>query len=987
MLTREDACLQIQVLVTRFSEQIESYRSGDYNETLTRRDYIDPFFRALGWDIDNSQGYAEAYREVIHEDKVSVGGAIKAPDYSFRLPGGKRLFFVEAKKPKVDIKNDLLPAYQVRRYGWSARLPVSVITDFEEFSVYDCTRKPLPTDNPAVSRVRYLTWKDYLNEFDFLWDTFSKERVLKGSFDRFVKSDTARKGTATVDKEFLISLDEWRKFLAVAICKSNPGITEEEVSFSVQRILDRVIFLRIAEDRNIEPYGNLKSVTGLKDVYGQLLALFFRADEKYNSGIFDMKKDSITPYLKMDPKVIINIINEFYYPVCPYEFSVFPVEILGSVYEQFLGKQIRITEGHRVKIDEKPEVRKAGGVYYTPQYIVDYIVKQSVGKTIDGKSPEQIASVSIVDPACGSGSFLLGAYGYLLDHYRVWYTNHPLPSRSKKEQPLTPDGQVTSAVKKQILTRHIFGVDIDANAVEVTKLSLLLKCMEGETLASIQQQFDFWNERILPSIDDNIRSGNSLVDLDLYDQEFDFGDIKKIKPFSWEKNFPQVFSRGGFDVVIGNPPYVRQELLGDLKNYFRQKYRVYHGTADLYSYFFERGIGLLNDHGIFGIIVANKWMRAAYGEPLRKWLKNQNIKEITDFGDLQVFQGATTYPSIFICGKGPVEPAIGVTTVKTLEFDSLPEYISENRTIIDQSSLDDSGWNLGSESEQQLLSKIRLAGIPLGEYVKGKIYRGVLTGLNEAFVIDEATRQRLVAEDPRSAGVIKPFLAGRDIKRYQVPVSDKYLIFTRRGIRIDQYPAIKNYLLQFKKQLMPRPLDFQGDKWPGRKPGSYKWYEIQDAVDYYPEFEKPKILFAEIATKGQFTPDETNFYSDTTSYILGTADKFLLGILNSNVCNYFFSKISSSIRGGFFRWKRQYVELIPIVKINQQEELSNSLHATIISNVDLMLQLNKELKLATLPDQKEQLSARIGHTDEKINRLVYHLYGLTDEEILMVENF
>ncbi|MEI7983551.1 MAG: type I restriction endonuclease, partial [Bacteroidota bacterium] len=420
MTPKETAFLKIRELVTRFEEQHDSYRAAGYNETLTRRDFIDPFFKALGWDMDNSQGYAEAYREVIHEDKVNVGGATKAPDYSFRLPGGKRLFFVEAKKPSVDVKNDIQPAYQIRRYGWSAKLPVSIITDFEEFSVYDCTRKPSPTDNAAVSRVRYLTWKEYLTSFDFLWNTFSKEKVLKGSFDQFVQSDTVKKGTATVDWEFLLSLDEWRKTLAVAICKANPGLGEEEISFAVQRILDRLIFLRIAEDRNIEPYGNLKTVIDKTDSYFKLLELFFRADEKYNSGIFDMRKDAITPFMKLDAKVINGILTELYYPVCPYEFSVLSVEILGSAYEQFLGKVIRVTEGHRVKVEEKPEVRKAGGVYYTPQYIVDYIVLQTVGKKTGGKSPAEIAGLRIVDPACGSGSFLLGAYQHLLDHYRSW---------------------------------------------------------------------------------------------------------------------------------------------------------------------------------------------------------------------------------------------------------------------------------------------------------------------------------------------------------------------------------------------------------------------------------------------------------------------------------------------------------------------------------------------------------------------------------------
>jgi len=236
MITKEEAYTQVQSLVLRFSEQFDSYTSGDYNETLTRRDFIDPLFKALGWDIDNSQGYAEAYREVIHEDKVSVGGATKAPDYSFRLPGGKRLFFVEAKKPSVNIKEDIHPAYQVRRYGWSAKLPVSIITDFEEFSVYDCTRKPSLSDAASVSRIRYITWKEYLSEFDFLWDTFSKEKVLKGSFDKFVKDDTARKGTATVDKEFLISLDEWRKTLASAVLPNQ----KEQLQARIEHTDDKI---------------------------------------------------------------------------------------------------------------------------------------------------------------------------------------------------------------------------------------------------------------------------------------------------------------------------------------------------------------------------------------------------------------------------------------------------------------------------------------------------------------------------------------------------------------------------------------------------------------------------------------------------------------------------------------------------------------------------------------------------------------------------
>ena len=601
------------------------------------------------------------------------------------------------------------------------------------------------------------------------------------------------------------------------IALRNEALTEDELNFVVQQTLDRIIFLRIAEDRGVEEYGRLKNLIKGDNYYENMFGYFKEADSKYNSGLFDFKKDSISRNCFVDNKTIKAIINELYYPISPYEFSVLSVEILGSAYEQFLGKQIKLTPGHRAVIEEKPEVRKAGGVYYTPQYIVEYIVENTLGKLTADKTPDQVAKLKVVDPACGSGSFLLGAY----QHFLNWHVEYFKPEfekqtaiaqngadynekqrnaaiKERNKLPLTPDGNLTTTIKKQILLNNLYGVDIDTQAVEVTKLSLLLKCMEGETGSSITAEMRF-GERVLPTLDSNIKSGNSLIDMDFYDGQLDFEPAleKKVKPFSWQQAFPEIFKQGGFDAVIGNPPYVRQELLSDYKNYFQRTYKVYHGMADLYSYFFEKGIGLLNDKGLFGIIVANKWMRANYGEPLTKWLKDQPIIQIIDFGDLPVFQSATTYTCIFIAGKEKSNSPIEVTNVKTLDFTSLADYIKENKTNSNQNALEDSGWNLGSETEQLLLKKLQSVGIPLGEYVKGEIYRGVLTGLNEAFVIDEATKKRLIAEDERSAEIIKPFLAGRDLKRYQIPASGRFLIFTKRGIDIEKYPAIKNHLLQF----------------------------------------------------------------------------------------------------------------------------------------------------------------------------------------------
>jgi adenine-specific DNA-methyltransferase len=1005
MISKEAAYTIVEDLVTRFDEQIASYKKTDYNETLTRRDFIDPFFKALGWDMDNSQGNAEAYREVIHEDKIKIGAATKAPDYSFKLAGGKRLFFVEAKKPSVVVKDEVMPAYQIRRYAWSAKLPISILTDFEEFAIYDCNKKPNPTDKPSVSRIKYLTYKDYLKEFDFIWDTFSKERVLKGSFDKFIAADKNKKGTATVDREFLTSLDEWRKQLALNIALRNETLNEDELNFVVQQNLDRIIFLRIAEDRGVEEYGRLQHLLKGEDYYANLLTYFKEADAKYNSGLFDFKKDTVSRRVVIDNKTIKAIFNELYYPISPYEFSVLSVEILGSAYEQFLGKQIKLSPGHRATIEEKPEVRKAGGVYYTPEYIVEYIVKNTVGKLTDGKKPADISKLKIVDPACGSGSFLLGAYQYLLSWHLQYYIpdfekltaiaqnnkdynekqrNDALKERNKL--PLTPTGSLTSALKKQILLNNIYGVDIDTQAVEVTKLSLLLKCMEGETGSSITAEMNF-GERILPTLDSNIKSGNSLIDMDFYDGQIDFEPAleKKVKPFSWQQAFADVFKQGGFDCVIGNPPYVRQELLSDFKNYFQRTYKVYHGVADLYSYFFEKGIGLLNSKGLFGIIVANKWMRANYGEPLRKWLKGQPIEQIIDFGDLPVFQGATTYPCIFIAGKENTNKPIEVTNVKTLGFSSLAEYVQENKMNANQNSLEDGGWNLGSETEQLLLKKLHSVGIPLDKYVKGKVYRGVLTGLNEAFVINVETRNRLIQEDISSAEIIKPFLAGRDVKRYQPLQSDKFLIFAKRGIDIEKYPAIKNYLLQFKDQLKPKPKDWKGGEWNGRKPGSYLWYEIQDAVDYYKEFEKPKIIYPNICKQPEFTFDTNGWYSNQKCFIISLDDKYLLGVLNSKLNYFLFEKYLPKLRGGFFEPSYVFFKDFPIKQIDPTNKSEKSLHDEIVQLVKTMLQLQQQKQSATLPEQIQQLEQRIAYTDDKINEKVYVLYGLSKEEVGVVE--
>ena len=506
-------------IVERFSRNIDVYKSGSYNEAQVRREFIEPFFEVLGWDVYNKAGYAEQYKDVVHEDSVKVGVSLKAPDYSFRI-GGQRKFFLEAKKPSVSIKDDIDPAYQLRRYAWSAKLPLSVLTDFEELAVYDCRIKPSPRDKVGTGRIAYYTYNRYIDEFDAIYDVFSRDAVLKGSFDRYAVATAGKRGTAEVDREFLKEIEGWRDSLARNIAARNPKLTVDELNFAVQQTIDRIIFLRICEDRGIEQYGGLQALLNGLNTYRRLFELFYQADTKYNSGLFDFSADKLTPDIKIDDDVLKGIIDGLYYPKSPYEFSVLGADILGNVYEQFLGKVIRLTAGHNAKVEEKPEVKKAGGVYYTPEYIVEYIVQNTVGRLVEEKTPKKVEALRILDPACGSGSFLIGAYQYLLNYHLKWYIENNPEKYAKGKYPAVYRSEggwrLTTQEKKRILLNNIFGVDIDRQAVEVTKLSLLLKVLEDENRETIGKNLILFRERVLPNLDSNIKCGNSLIGTDFY---------------------------------------------------------------------------------------------------------------------------------------------------------------------------------------------------------------------------------------------------------------------------------------------------------------------------------------------------------------------------------------------------------------------------------------------------------------------------------------
>ncbi len=1024
---------QLHQLVERFDDNLADYKRGLYNETQVRREFIDPLFKALGWDIDNEKGYAEAYKEVVHEDAIRVGRATKAPDYSFRI-GGVRKFFLEAKKPSINLKDDQHPAFQLRRYAWSAKLPLSILTDFEEFAVYDCRIKPVKTDQPAAARIMYLTYTDYLARWSELVDIFSPEAIRKGAFDKYVDSQKVKKGTAEVDHVFLQEIERWRELLAKNLALRN-SLTQRQLNFAVQNIIDRIIFLRIAEDRGIEPYGQLMALQNGPHTYDRLMQLCRRADDRYNSGLFYFREekgrsdspDLLTPDLAIDDRVLQDICKHLYYPDSPYEFSVLPADILGQVYEQFLGKVIRLTAGgHRAVVEDKPEVKKAGGVFYTPTYIVDYIVRQTVGQLAAGKTPHQLRGRSplrIVDPACGSGSFLLGAYQYLLNWYRDYYIADPegpdkwAKGRSPRlYQTHTGEWKLTTAERKQILLTHIYGVDIDPQAVEVTKLSLLLKVLEGEDEQSIGRQLAMFQERVLPDLGHNIKCGNSLIGPDFYQANptqlsmFAEDELYRINAFDWQAEFAQVFQDGGFDAVIGNPPYIRIQAMKEWAprevEFYKERYiSASKGNYDIYVVFVEKGLDLLNERGRLGFILPHKFFNAQYGEPLRRILaEGKHLSDIVHFGDQQVFANATTYTCLLFLHKS------GGNSFNFMKAEDLlawqrNEPQLEGKVLTSKVTAEE--WNFVVGSDAKLFDRLNDMPTRLGDVAH--LFVGLQTDADAVYILEEVEKQGdLVLCESKATGKVhkfeenhlKKFVKGSvNIRRYHLSGLTKRLIFPYetigdRSILItpqdykSRFPLTWQYLNENKTTLSARNKGkMRGSEWYG-----YVYKKNHTRLD------SRKLLVPSLAMEATFAADlkgEFFFvgsgggggggYGISLHPETNIAYFYLLGLLNSKLSTYYLKTVSTPFRGGYFALNRQYIELVPIRTINFDDPADKARHDQIVALVERMLDLHQQLAAANVPQTKTVLKRQIEAVDAAIDRLVYDLYHLSEAEIKIVE--
>lgn len=875
-----------------------------------------------------------------------------------------------------------------------------------------------------------------------------------------------------ISKKLYADFSAFRLQLFENAKQNNPNISQKKLLHLIQKFCDRIIFILFAEDKGLLKPNTIAEIgqkhTQIKGIAEislyQIYQKYFQAIDKGNTdlGIMPYNGGLFADDSELNALIISDNILETHLPkLSAYDFkSDISVNILGHIFEQSLSDLEELNAAiDNQQFDYNQSKRKKDGIFYTPEYITQFIVEQTLGKIcLDKKEelglneeirlPEKISNdelraallelnekiklpvsltkeylknllikekkyakikqykqflldLKIIDPACGSGAFLNQALEFLIKE-----NNDIL--KMECELAGTP---LPMFVAERILENNLYGVDINADAVEIAKLSLWLRTAQ--------------KGRKLTDLSNNIKCGNSLIDDKTVDKN----------AFIWQNEFPQIMANGGFDIVIGNPPYVRAERIAqkDL-DYYKGNYQVFIPDADLFSYFYEKGINILKNNGLF-CFISNTFDKTTAGKVLREFIQNNvNIECYVDFTEVQIFDGATTYPIILLLSKNKKEENV-------FQYIKIPKQMQGNvvidkapNKIVEQKTLDCNNWAFQSAEMSNILMKIR-SFKPLKEQY-GKSYRGVLTGLNEAFIIDKEKRQEIISgslnkeEKERTANLIKPILRGKDIKCYSYEMEELYIIatFPALNLNIEDYPSLKNYLSQFLPQIKQ-----SGEK-GCRKKTANQWFETQDCIAYWEDFEKEKIVWGNLQNSNKFAWDDTGTVISAPACMLSADNKALLAVLNSKIVWLFLTSICVVRNGGYIEVKPQYFEQIPIPQLNNKstelEKLADkmlSLNAELndkksrfmrrlqqnfahikikggltqfwqLSFADFVNELKKQKIKLTLAEQDEwedyftqyqthltALQQTISQTDKTIDQMVYQLYGLTDDEIKIVE--
>lgn len=997
---------QLQTLVEQYIRERDQYvrSTSTYNETQLRADFLDPLLEILGWDVKNVRGVPQYRREVILEDTVEIEDdevelTRKKPDYALRLDTERKLF-VEAKKPRVRIEQDRQAAFQVRRYGWNARLPISVLSNFDKLVIYDCIPRPHHTDDPSVGRLKVYDHTEYVAAFDELYKWLSREAVYSGHFDTLFPMDTERVGTEAFDDYFLRQIEGWRAALSHSLAVRNPRLSEAELNFLVQRLINRIIFLRICEDRELERYKTLYEVTS----YDELKQLFQDADRRYNSGLFDFVEDGLSLNVDLDGYVLVDIFKELYYPQSPYAFSVVEANVLGEIYELFLGREIRLTPP-AVEIVEKPEVVASGGVVPTPTFIVENMVARTIAHQVDGKSPAELTNYRIADICCGSGTFLLGAFDYLLNHYLEWYLNDGAEKHTDRlYQGKQGIWYLSLTEKQRILLAHIFGVDIDIQAVEVARFSLLLKLLENESNAAVQAYATRHRRGALPKLDGNVQHGNSLVDLHYFDFDKDAGAsqtrIAQINPFDWTERFSAIMRAGGFDAVIGNPPYIR---IQNMVRYSEAEVRYYQWTEspyttaradnfDKYALFIEKALGLLKPNGLLGYIVPYKFFTIRSGRALRELLTGgKHLAEITHFGALQVFGKArSTYTCILILSRVEQE-RFTVEHVTDLVQWRLGQQKQINEHVA--GSIGEAPWEFLSPEATALFDRLRHENPRVLSDV-ASIFVGVQTSADKIYIFEAVaeTADTVTFDDVNGVrwtiekAILRPALMDVQLPAFSRPQANTYIIFPYKVAEsgaalysVDemqtQFPRCWEYLQNHERRLRTRNLQ-NPEMW-------YGYGRTQSLTRFNGE---AKLIWPVLSLEPRYAYDDQDilftgggngpYYGlrplpDTELSIF-----YLQAILSHPVFEAMVKSVASTFRGGYKSHGKQFVQSLPILQIDFTNHDEKSSHDSIATSVQQLIQATEALKTATLPHQQQTLRTQARILKQRIDRLIEQLYGI-----------
>jgi type I restriction-modification system DNA methylase subunit len=1035
----DDAFARVKQLAAEFKANEKFYLSQQYQEAEARRDFIDKFLLALGWDV-NHDTQKNPYEQEVKVERKEQGVSQRRADYAFYLaPNFKDVkFYIEAKKPFADIATTD-NYFQTIRYGWNSQTPIAGLLDFEQLHIVDCRFKP-DLETALQRNLKKFHYSQYSNKESFaeIYWLFSREAVAHGSIEKYAETLPKKRGAVqrgllkgacqSIDEAFLEELDMHRKTLAQTFKICNPKLDGETLTEVTQRTLDRLVFIRFLEDKLIEPQYLVANFGERRTAWGDFIDTSKRLNGIYNGIVFKKHDILDSPAFKVDDDQFGGICEALCHINSPYDFNAIPIHILGSIYERFLGKVIVATD-KRARVEEKPEVRKAGGVYYTPEYIVRYIVENTVGRLVEGKTPAQIAEMRFADIACGSGSFLLGIYDLLIRYHTKFYNDKP--GKAKKGDVMRRDDGLHLSLqkKREILLNNIYGVDIDAQAVEVAQISLYLKLLQDETPASARGHQMEFHETLLPSLIQNIICGNALVGTDILSgQLFASDEEKKLNPMDYEQRFPRIFPRatlggelretatptdfdfpglplhgsfsykkmmglkvappalpepvGGFDAIVGNPPYVRIQGFPRLQlDYFSKHFQSAAGNFDLYVNFIEQGFKLLKTGGLLGQIVPNKFFKTDYGQGLRKFiLANAALEKVVDFGANQVFD-ATTYTCLLFLAKKSrpnFSYALSAANAKALSESHFSEYPFETLTP--------KPWVFGDKGTDALLHKITQGAVRLLD-LPVEMSRGSSTGNDEVFMVET------VGCNLEPAILRLPLFAS-DFSRYSFQPADKwrvifpYTVENGKGQLMAEkeiqafYPKTFAILQSRKAALLKRK---QYSKWYGYS--APRNLLVHERAQICVPLLADRGLFALIPprTRGNLCPMASGGFTIALGDSVKLRPEYLLGLLNSSLLFWRLRQISNVFRGGWITCTKQYFGELPIRSIDFSKSADLSRHDQMVSLVEQMLVARERLAAAKSDKDKDFYKNKCAALDRQIDALVYQLYGLTADEIKTVE--